>query len=99
IKSIIVSTSQASKRGSKKVKVETQVASLCATTSAYFELLRKPLASPISGGRPDEPFPLWREQPQDGRDQEQGWNITHEVAVLSTVVKRLCPHDRRVHDA
>ncbi len=56
------------------------------------------VASAVLGSRPDEPFPLWREQPQNGRDQEQGRNIAHEMAVLSTVVKRLCPHDRRVHD-
>ena len=55
-------------------------------------------ASAVLGSRPDEPFPLWREQPQNGRDQEQGRNIAHEMAVLSTVVKRLCSHDRRVHD-
>src|SRR6476619_1300734 len=57
------------------------------------------VASAVLGSRPNEPFPFWREQPQNGRDQEQGRNIAHEMAVLSTVVKRLCPHDRRVYDA
>jgi len=52
------------------------------------------VGSAVLGSRPDEPFPLWREQPQNGRDQEQGRNIAHEMAVLSTVVKRLCAHDR-----
>ena len=65
----------------------------------YTACISSRVASAVLGSRPDEPFPLWREQPQNGRDQEQGRNIAHEMAVLSTVVKRLRAHDRRVHDA
>jgi len=44
--------------------------------------LRRRLLSQALGSRPDQPFPLWREQPQNSRDQEQGWNIAHEMAVF-----------------
>src|SRR5262245_41312979 len=53
----------------------------------------------LSGSRPDEPFSLRRKQPQDTRDQEQTRNIAHEMAMLSTVGKRLHPHDCGMHDA
>src|SRR5262245_48409301 len=65
----------------------------------YTACISSCVASAVSGGRSDKPFPPWREQPQDDRDQEKGRNIAHEMAVLPTVGKRLCPHDCRVHDA
>jgi hypothetical protein len=34
--------------------------------------LRRRLLSQALGSRPDQPFPLWREQPQNSRDQPYG---------------------------